>query len=49
METWCNLLHVFDEEWKHLKNNPRFKLLTLIDSAIPVLFAAPFIALLHFG
>lgn len=49
METQCNLFHVFDEEWKYLKGNPRFKLLTLIDSAIPVLFAALFIALLYFG
>ena len=49
METQCNLFHVFDEEWKYLKDNPRFKLLTLIDSAIPVLFALLFIALLYFA
>jgi hypothetical protein len=48
MENQCNLFHVFDEEWKHLKRDSRFMLLTLIDSVIPVLFAALFVALLHF-
>jgi hypothetical protein len=48
IEKECNLFHVFDEEWKHLRANPRFKLLTLIDSAVPVLFAAMFIVLLYF-
>ena len=43
-----NLFPVFDEEWKHLQANPRFKLLTLIDSLVPVLFAAMFVALLYF-
>lgn len=48
IEKECNLFHVFDEEWKHLRANPRFKLLTLIDSVVPVLFAAMFIVLLYF-
>jgi hypothetical protein len=48
MENQYNLFHVFDEEWKHLKGDPRFMLLTLIDSAVPVLFAVLFIALLYF-
>ena len=42
-----NLFHVFDEEWKRLKANPRFKLLTLIDSVTPILFALLFIAILY--
>ena len=49
METKCNFFPVFAEEWKYLKDNPRFKLLTLIDSVIPRLFAALFIALLYFA
>jgi energy-coupling factor transporter transmembrane protein EcfT len=48
METQCNLFHLIDEEWKYLQKNPRYKLLTLIDTAIPALFAALFIALLCF-
>ena len=47
MEEKYNLFHVFDEEWKHLKANPRFKLLTLIDSVTPVLFVLLFMALLY--
>jgi len=47
IENEHNLFHVFDEEWKYLKANPRYKLLTLIDSAPPVLFAFLFIALLY--
>ena len=42
-----NLFHVFDEEWRHLKANPRYKLLTLIDSVTPVLFASLFIAVIY--
>jgi hypothetical protein len=42
-----NLFPVFDEEWKHLHADPRYRLLTLIDSAVPLLFAALFIALLY--
>jgi hypothetical protein len=48
MENQSNLFHVFDEEWKYLKRDSRFMLLTLIDSVIPVLFAALFVALLYF-
>jgi hypothetical protein len=48
METKCHLFPVFAEEWGYLKDNPRFKFLTLMDSAIPVLFAALFLALLYF-
>jgi len=47
IEQQHNLFPVFDEEWKHLQANPRFKLLTLIDSAIPLLFAVLFMALLY--
>ena len=48
IENERNLFHVFDEEWKHLKEDSRYKLLTLIDSAMPGLFAALFVALLYF-
>ena len=42
-----SLFHIFDEEWKFLKANPRFKLLTLIDSVTPVLFLLVFMSLLY--
>ncbi len=41
------LFHIFDEEWKLLKANPRYVLLTFIDSVMPVLFLLIFIALLY--
>ena len=40
------LFHVFDEEWKLLQADSRYRLLTLIDSVMPALFAALFIALM---
>lgn len=40
------LFHVFDEEWKLLQADPRYKLLTWIDSVMPVLFAGLFVALM---
>jgi hypothetical protein len=43
-----HLFHIFDEEWKHLQANPRFKLLTIIDSVTPILFAILFMAILYF-
>ena len=46
MEEKHNLFHVFDEEWKRLKDDPRYRLLTFIDSVTPVIFAALFIAVI---
>lgn len=46
IEAQHSLFHIFDEEWELLKANPRFKLLTFIDSVTPVLFLLVFIALL---
>ena len=46
MEEKHNLFHVFDEEWKRLKTDPRYRLLTFIDSVTPVIFAALFIAVI---
>jgi hypothetical protein len=43
-----NLSHIFDEERRFLKGNPRYKLLTVIDSVIPILFLLIFVALLYF-
>ena len=47
IETKYDLFHIFDEEWKLLSANPRFKLLTFIDSIFPVLFLLVFVALLY--
>jgi len=46
IESKHDLFHIFDEEWKLLDANPRFKLLTFIDSIFPVLFLFVFVALL---
>ncbi|MFN7087186.1 MAG: hypothetical protein ACK4N4_11250 [Burkholderiales bacterium] len=46
IENRHGLFHIFDEEWKLLKTNSRFKLLTLIDSITPLLFLLVFAALL---
>jgi hypothetical protein len=48
IEGKCNLYHIFDEEWKSLKTNPRYKVLSVIDSVIPILFLLIFVALLYF-
>ena len=47
IENKHSLFHIFDEEWKFLNANPRFKLLTFIDSVTPVLFLLVFVALLY--
>jgi hypothetical protein len=47
LEDAGGLFHIFDEEWKLLNENPRFKLLTFIDSVMPVLFMLIFIALVY--
>ena len=47
IESQHSLFHIFDEEWKLLKANPRYKLLIFIDSVTPVLFLIVFIALLY--
>jgi hypothetical protein len=46
IEDKYKLFHIFDEEWKSLKANPRYKLLTVIDSVIPILFLLIFVVLL---
>jgi len=46
MERRQGLFHTFDEEWKILTADRRYRYLTLIDSAFPVFFAALFVALL---
>lgn len=48
MEKECKLFPLISKEWEHLQANPDYKLLTGIDSVIPSLFAALFIALLYF-
>jgi hypothetical protein len=48
MEVKCRLFRVFEEEWNCLKVDPRYKFLTLMDSAIPILFVVLFLALLYF-
>jgi hypothetical protein len=48
MEAKGNLFLIFDEEWDFLKKDLRYRGLTIIDSVIPLLFAALFIALLYF-
>ncbi|MCK4842440.1 MAG: hypothetical protein KAT04_11270 [Methylococcales bacterium] len=47
IESKHSLFHIFDEEWKFLKANPRFKLLTFIDSVTPILFLIVFITLMY--
>ena len=48
MEDQQGLFHAFDEEYKLLRANPRYKFLTFLDSITPALFAVLFIALLFF-
>lgn len=47
IENKHGLFHIFDEEWSFLKANPRFRMLTFIDSVTPVLFLLVFVALLY--
>jgi len=46
IENKHDLFNIFDEELKLLDGDPRFKLLTFIDSIFPVLFLLVFVALL---
>jgi uncharacterized protein YbjT (DUF2867 family) len=46
IETKYHLFPVFDEEWKLLQANPRYKFLTWLDTLTPILFVALFIAML---
>lgn len=48
IEDEYNLFHIFDKEREFLEANPRFKLLTVIDLVIPILFLFIFVALLYF-
>jgi len=47
IETKPGFFPIFDEEWKHLKANRRYRFLTLIDTVTPVVFAAVFITVLY--
>lgn len=46
IEEQHKLFHIFDEEWKLLSADRRYKALTALDSVMPVLFAVLFFVLL---
>ena len=49
MERLQGLFPISDQEWKYKSADPRYQLLTLIDSLIPLLFAILFVVLLFLG